>query len=65
MVESKGTKVQRKDGIGDIMVIRGMCRKSAMYPEAGFLVSDSDYKMPFPVILLFIKITEWEVLEGN
>ena len=64
LVENKGTMVQRKDGIGDLLVIRGMSKKSAMYPESGFLVSDIDYKMPFPMILPFNKINEYEVLEG-
>ena len=63
MVEKRGTKIQRKDGIGDIMVIRGMCKESAIYPESGYFVSDINYSMPFPVILPFNKISEWEVLE--
>jgi len=63
LIENKGTIIHRKDGIGDVLVIRGMCRKSAMYPEAGFLVSDLDYKMPFPLTLPFNKISEYEVLE--
>ena len=63
MVESKGTIIHRKDGIGDVLVIRGSCKKSAMYPESGFLVSDINYKMPFPLTLPFNKISEYEVLE--
>lgn len=65
LAENKGTKIQRKDGIGDVLVIRGLCMKSAMYPEAGFLVSDINYIMPFPLILPFNKINEYEVLEEN
>ena len=61
--ENKGTKIQRKDKIGDVLVIRGSCMKSAMYPKTGFLVSDANYKMPFPLILSFNKISEYEVLE--
>jgi len=63
LAEKKGTMIQRKDGIGDILVIRGSCVKSAMFPESGFLVSDIDYKMPFPMTLPFNKINEYEVLE--
>ena len=63
MVETKGTVIHRKDGIGDVLVIRGSCRKSAMYPDAGFLVSDINYVMPFPIILPFQIIKEYEVLE--
>ena len=63
--ENKGTIIHRKDGIGDVLVIRGSCRKSAMYPEAGFLVSDVNYVMPFPLTLPFNKISEYEVLESD
>ena len=63
LTEYKGTIIHRKDGIGDVLVIRGMCRKSAMYPKDGFLVSDINYVMPFPIVLPFQLIKEYEVLE--
>ena len=65
LAENKGTIIHRKDGIGDVLVIRGSCMKSAMYPEAGFLVSDINYVMPFPIILPFRLISEYEVLESD
>ena len=65
LAENKGTIIHRKDGIGDVLVIRGSCMKSAMCPNSGFLVSDINYKMPFPVILPFNKISEYEVLEDD
>ena len=65
LAENKGTKIQRKDGIGDVLVIRGSCMKSTMYPKAGFFVDKINYIMPFPVILPFNKISEYEVLESE
>ena len=65
LAENKGTKIQRKDGIGDVLVIRGSCMKSAMCPKAGFFVDKINYIMPFPVILPFNKISEYEVLESE
>jgi len=59
-VERTGTIIKRKDGNGDNMVIRGSCKKSAMFPEGGFLVSDQNDE--FPAILPFNKISEWEII---
>jgi len=65
LVEKVGIKIQRKDGTGIVFVIRGVCERSAMYPKSGFIVSDIDYKSPFPAILPFDKIKEYEVLEDD
>ena len=62
-IEEKGTIIRRKDGIGHAVIIIGSTNESPMHPESGFFVRDFNYKMPFPLILSFNKIKEWEVVE--